>query len=101
MSHNQLNNIGRFIADQSFRDWILCNDIEATGYWQEWREANPAKQADLDYAVTLLKALKGSGRQLSDETIRLEVERIAALAAEADPMASGLDMTGILPERCG
>jgi len=78
MGYSQFNNIEDFIADPSFRNWVLHRDAAARKFWKEWASANPDKLYTMNHAVALLKMLQDGGRALPPEAISTEVDTILA-----------------------
>ncbi|MCC5928595.1 MAG: FecR domain-containing protein [Cyclobacteriaceae bacterium] len=46
-----------FLADESFRAWVLCNSQEMNDFWGKWMENHPGKKAILLQAKEIISAL--------------------------------------------
>jgi len=97
MRNNPYKTIGDFIADTSFRDWILHTDPAAEVFWHNWAHMNPTKQDLMENAKELLYILKTSGKSISDEEIEIEIEKILSAIKEDPSLAD--NQTSITPNR--
>jgi ferric-dicitrate binding protein FerR (iron transport regulator) len=97
MRNNPYKTIGDFIADTSFRDWILHTDPAAEVFWHNWAHMNPTKQDLMENAKELLYILKTSGKSISDEEIEIEIEKILSAIKEDPSLAD--NQTSINPNR--
>lgn len=97
MRNNPYKTIGDFIADTSFRDWILHTDPAAEVFWHNWAQMNPTKQDIMENAKELLYILKTSGKSISDEEIEIEIEKILSAIKEDPSLAD--NQTSIEPNR--
>ncbi|MDI3319857.1 FecR family protein [Pinibacter soli] len=95
MRNNPYKTIGDFIADTSFRDWILHTDPAAEVFWHNWAHMNPTKQDLMENAKELLYILKTSGKSISDEEIEIEIEKILSAIKEDPSLAD--NQTTITP----
>lgn len=95
MRNNPYKTIGDFIADTSFRDWILHTDPAAEVFWHNWAHMNPTKQDLMENAKELLYILKTSGKSISDEEIEIEIEKILSAIKEDPSLAD--NQTSISP----
>ncbi|MDH7461781.1 FecR family protein [Chitinophagaceae bacterium 26-R-25] len=95
MRNNPYKTIGDFIADTSFRDWILHTDPAAEVFWHNWAHMNPTKQDLMENAKELLYILKTSGKSISDEEIEIEIEKILSAIREDPSLAD--NQTSISP----
>ena len=46
-----------FFWDESFRNWILYQQKEATDFWVKWMKDNPEKKETLEFAAQLVKEM--------------------------------------------
>jgi hypothetical protein len=78
-----------FLADGYFREWILSPNKENHLYWENWINAHPGRQAELDLARQLLAEIHIPQHTLSQN----KVDKIWAAieagveAAEESPAA--------------
>ena len=52
-----------FLEDNSFRQWVLKEDIEQGKYWQDWLDAHPSRLELFGQAKTILLELDTSCRE--------------------------------------
>ena len=45
-----------FLADESFRRWVLSPDRETSAFWEDWREQHPEKEPVVQEARQLVRA---------------------------------------------
>ncbi|MFT3825344.1 MAG: FecR family protein [Chitinophagaceae bacterium] len=98
MGYSQFNNIEDFIADPSFRNWVLNHDTGAKQFWKEWAQANPDKLYAMNYAVALLKILQDGGRALPEEVVNYEVNAILSTIKAEEPVAEEAEIETYIPE---
>jgi transmembrane sensor len=78
-----------FLADGYFREWILSPNKENRLYWENWAEAHPGLQAELDLARQLMVEIQITQHTLSQnkaDKIWAAIEAEVA-AAEAGPVS--------------
>ena len=64
----QFINTVDFLADSSFRHWVLHEKEVRSLYWDNWIKANPEKANLLHEAKELVWALEGNAPELEEET---------------------------------
>ncbi|MFD2033838.1 FecR family protein [Belliella marina] len=64
----QFRNIEEFLADSSFRHWVLHEKEVRSLYWDAWVKANPDKAGLLQEAKELVWALEGNTPELEEDS---------------------------------
>ncbi|GAB3893730.1 FecR family protein [Larkinella knui] len=66
--------VEEFLKDDWFRDWILNPTQQSEAFWNEWVQLHPEKQATVDEARTLLRALEMPHQQPSKSEINEAIQ---------------------------
>ncbi|MFD2033834.1 FecR family protein [Belliella marina] len=68
MDKKQFRNIEDFLADSSFRYWVLHEKEVRSLYWDAWLKANPDKDELFHEAKELVWALEGNNPELEEKS---------------------------------
>jgi len=72
-----------FLADESFRQWVLGLSPEATAFWEHWLDQNPDRMSVVNQARELVRALRDYYRDdATDERLTHELDRLMHRVAE-------------------
>lgn len=73
--------VDELATDEKFRQWILNPTGEISIFWENWMIQNPDRQATVHQAAELLLGIQERHKDdLSNETIRQEIDKLVALA---------------------
>lgn len=77
--------VQQLILHESFRKWVLDPTEDEDRYWNEWLDRYPHRRADVNRAAHFVRELHDAHEELSDDELREEVGKLAALRRAAQP----------------
>lgn len=78
--------VEQLILHEAFRKWVLHPEDEDVRYWNEWLNRYPHRRADVARAARFVRELHDAHEELSDDELREEVGKLAALRRSAKPV---------------
>lgn len=94
MKEQEFNSIDDLLASELFRKWIIDKDEDASVFWSQWIDQNPARLEWVATAKAIIETLTQNGNRLSNQEINIEANRIQDKILSLNPQLYSDDDAG-------